>query len=323
MSELSPAAVPEKDQALRPRLRRIGEPLTPAERKIADYLLSDDPGLVFATGRMIARQTGVSAPSVSRFVAKLGYPSFGDLQGELRERLWASLQTPRERLRLDPHRAAGARILTEAFDLASENLRRSLQEIDPEEFEGCIGRLVGSGRIYVVGTHKGRVPALYLASQLGQMRHDVLLLAPSDHLAADILDAHSSDVLVAFVPRRTTPVLEDVIGHFARIGAYLVIIGDHFYEPRIQSPMLLFTLATRGTSAFDSYVALVAFADALVAGVASRRTASASGRMERLEALSARLDRWLPVPSRNARATTEAPEKRDSREESSGDGSNG
>src|SRR5262245_39420067 len=81
--------------------RRIRQAdLTPAERSIAAVVLDDYPRSALLSAGQLASTAGVSAASVSRFAAKLGYGSFAEVQEHLREELRARLESPSERLRV-------------------------------------------------------------------------------------------------------------------------------------------------------------------------------------------------------------------------------
>src|ERR1700755_2716197 len=58
-----------------------GHRLSPAQRRIAQYLLDHMPDSAFLSSVVLARRAGVSQPSVTRFAAALGfsgYPAFRD-----------------------------------------------------------------------------------------------------------------------------------------------------------------------------------------------------------------------------------------------------
>ncbi|MFB7758506.1 MurR/RpiR family transcriptional regulator, partial [Streptomyces sp. NPDC056121] len=54
---------------------KLGD-LSPAERKVARVLLANYPSAGFETVAVLAERAGVSAPTVIRFVGRLGYRGF-------------------------------------------------------------------------------------------------------------------------------------------------------------------------------------------------------------------------------------------------------
>ena len=190
--------------------------LTPAERSVAAAVLRDYPRSALLTGAQVASMAGVSPASVSRFAAKLGYASYAQVQEHLRTELRARLESPSERLRVSAQRRpAPADLLASAIERDIENLRRTLEVIDPQVFEALVARLARSdGRIYVGGSKKARVLADYLAVQLNQVRGRVTLLKMDDTLPDSILDVSSRDLLVVLQPRRASRAIVDTIRWF-------------------------------------------------------------------------------------------------------------
>src|SRR6202000_1982911 len=61
-----------------------GRRLSPAQRRIAQYLLDHMPDSAFLSSVTLARQAGVSQPSVTRFAAALGFSGYPALRDTLR-----------------------------------------------------------------------------------------------------------------------------------------------------------------------------------------------------------------------------------------------
>src|ERR1700759_1232589 len=61
-----------------------GRRLSPAQRRIAQYLLDHMPDSPFLPSGALARQAGVSQPSVTRFAAALGFSGYPALRETLR-----------------------------------------------------------------------------------------------------------------------------------------------------------------------------------------------------------------------------------------------
>src|ERR1700753_2151079 len=61
-----------------------GRRLSPVQRRIAQYLLDHLPDSAFLSSVALARQAGVSQPSVTRFAAALGFSGYPALRDTLR-----------------------------------------------------------------------------------------------------------------------------------------------------------------------------------------------------------------------------------------------
>src|SRR5262249_26081078 len=61
-----------------------GRRLSPAQRRIAHYLLENLPEVAFLSSMELADRVGVSQPSVTRFAAALGFSGYPELRAALR-----------------------------------------------------------------------------------------------------------------------------------------------------------------------------------------------------------------------------------------------
>ena len=66
--------------------------LSPAQRRIARYIIDHRTSAAFLTSQSIAQEVGVSQPSVSRFAATLGYEKFSDFKRALQA--WVHSDVP-------------------------------------------------------------------------------------------------------------------------------------------------------------------------------------------------------------------------------------
>src|SRR4051794_31653664 len=78
------------------RIRRSLGDLTKAERKVARVLLSGPPTVGLESAGQLAALAEVSGPTVSRFVARLGFERYAAFQQALRDDLSARLLSPVE-----------------------------------------------------------------------------------------------------------------------------------------------------------------------------------------------------------------------------------
>ena len=68
--------------------------LTDAERRVARELLTDYPAAGLGTSHSLAKAAGVSAPTVVRFAASVGFGGFTDMQHHLRAEISQSGSSP-------------------------------------------------------------------------------------------------------------------------------------------------------------------------------------------------------------------------------------
>ena len=81
--------------SLKDRLAAPDVALTPAERKVLRALLDDYPRLGLGPMARLARQAGVSDPTILRLVKKLGFAGYGEFQDALLIEVDDRLRSPR------------------------------------------------------------------------------------------------------------------------------------------------------------------------------------------------------------------------------------
>src|SRR6266508_899130 len=88
------------DRDLNNRIYASRERLSPQLCRVADYILANGNHAWFLNARAMAASAGVSAPTVVRFVRRLGYRGFQSFKRDLQENA---------REQLEPKKPAGKR----------------------------------------------------------------------------------------------------------------------------------------------------------------------------------------------------------------------
>ncbi|HTW05355.1 MAG TPA: MurR/RpiR family transcriptional regulator [Streptosporangiaceae bacterium] len=291
-----------------PPLARLAEAdLTGVEAKLADVLSQGYPEAALLSARSMAEAAGTSPASVTRFARKLGYSDFAELQAELAVDMRARLSSPPKRLTVDvpSRRKTTAELLRNVVARDRENLDATLSMIDEAMLDALMRRLAHGSRsqIYVTGSKKGSIVASYFAMQLAQLRRGVRLLSLSDLLADELLDMTGEDLLVIFEPRRATAMLVSLLTRARSVGAHVAAFTDEHPPGIIAESDFLFRTKVDAISVFDSYAAMFALCDALLAAVALHVPRVVRERAERLEELNDALSTWYQprmAPARDA-----------------------
>ncbi|MCL2780232.1 MAG: MurR/RpiR family transcriptional regulator [Actinomycetia bacterium] len=270
--------------------------LTAAEQRLADVVARRYPEAALLSAHALATAAEVSPASVTRFAKKLGYHDFNDLQTNLAVEMRARLSTPPGRLTASPpgrHKTT-IELLREVIARDRDNLNATLAMLDAELLESLRDRLARTPRssIYIVGSKKGGVVAAYFAMQLRQVRSRVFLLELNDRTSDQVLDMTADDLLVIFEPRRATAALVRLITECRALGMSVASFTDENPPAVIAKSEYLFRTKVDAVSILDSYAAMFALCDALLAALVQRNLASMRARTDRLEALNVAFDTW-------------------------------
>ncbi len=269
-------------QTVAERIVGDGAVLTPAERRVGQVIL-DDPELVaFGTVADLARRAETSGATVMRFAGRVGYRGFVGLQAAVQDELALRLRPATERIRQPaPSDVAGRTLAVEL-----ENLQATLGRVDRSQLDTAVALLAGRRTsVYLISGQASLGVATTMAGELGMLRAGVELVTGSSVAVAAVL-AHVApgDVVVAIDLRRYDRWVVDVVRTARAGGARVVAVTDSRLSPLAEGAAVAFAVSADGAGPFDSHIGVLALANAIVNGVAARLRASATERLDRVEA---------------------------------------
>ena len=261
--------------------------LTRAERQLAGALLTDYPALGLASITAVAQAAAVSTPTVVRMVRKLGFDSFGMFQEALRRELSATLANPIRKHERWAAEAPDAHMLNRFAEAVTANLRRTLAQIDPADFDAAARLLADRERhVFVAGGRITRSLADYLATHLQMIRPRVTALGTAPAVwPHHLIDLAARDVVVLFDIRRYETMLLRLAEMADQAGAAIMLFTDQWGSPIGKRATLAFHAAVEAPSAWDSSVAILSLAETLIAALQERSWDESRARVERLEDL--------------------------------------
>lgn len=255
-----------------------------AERRVARALLAAYPSAGLETVARLAQRAEVSAPTVLRFVHRLGFTGYHDFQDRLRDELRQDEKAP---LTPAPHDRPddSGDLLTAAASTFTGEIQRSLASLPQGELENATSALADPGsRVLIDGGRFSRLLAEYLELHLTQMRKQVELLPECDvRRAARLSEIGRRHVLVLFDYNRYEERLEQLARYGARSGATVVLFTDSRLSPAAASADVVLPTAVGSPSPYDSMVPAMAVTEIVIADVLRRAGDRARTRLERVE----------------------------------------
>ena len=266
--------------------------LTPTERKPALALLANYPVPGLEPVAQFAKRAGVSGPTILRLVAKLGFASYPRFQQALRDELELRVQAPLAKIGARPSgQWPEGDFVNQYGGAIVANIEASLSEVPRSEFNGALDLLADrSRRISLVGGRFSASVALQFYLHLRELRPRVQLVdGQTATWVEHLLDFGSKDVLIVFDIRR----YQDDVVRFAKEaaaqGADIVLFTDQWLSPIAAVARHVFALRTAIPSSWESFGALSALTEILVARLQAISWSEAKRRMERLEKIRHRL----------------------------------
>jgi DNA-binding MurR/RpiR family transcriptional regulator len=287
--------------ALKDRVRHLWRELSVSERRVAEHVLNTHPNVAFETVNSVATEAGTSARSVMRFIQKLGYPGFPQLQAELRSDIERRLSSPASRFRYGKESGQRDDARTESLKEAAENLQ-SVISLEPSDVRLAAQMLAQTrGSLLMFGAGKALAIATYLWFHLILIKPRSLLLQGSELEILDrLMDLGPDDLIVLFEFRRY-PRLGSIVASLAsQRKARLLVISDAATSPAAISANEVLVVRTVSHSLLDSYVGAIALTD-LLAELTIRELPekSLATRLELYDQLTSRADIFSPGGKRS------------------------
>ncbi|HEY1675069.1 MAG TPA: MurR/RpiR family transcriptional regulator [Streptosporangiaceae bacterium] len=284
-----------------------GRRLSPAQRRIAQYLLDHMPDSAFLSSVVLARRAGVSQPSVTRFAAALGfsgYPAFRDalrtialdapgaptLAGATGLHLTGTGGRPGPRGPAAGRDDAGHPMQAAVADEIA-NLQ-ALHELlaDPRVVTGLARELVTSVPLAVLGLRISAPLAEYFSFAARRIHPDVRCLTFGGSVVFDAL-LHVSEAggkwLVAFALPRYPAETVQALRFARRLGMRTAVISDVRFVPFAGDADVLLPAAVGTRLLFDSHAAPAVLAGVIVQAMADADPERAQERLREHEQLSA------------------------------------
>ena len=270
------------------QIRASFDRLTARERKAAQVLLTNYPAAGLAPVAEFAGRARVSAPTVLRLVAKLGYAGYPDFQRQLREELEAQLASPLAKPARRATSRSRERPLIDPFaEAATANIQGTFRHLPEQDFAAIVELLCDRRRgVHLIGGRFTDALARYLAAHLGLVRPHVWHVPTGVGFRRDhLLELKRRDVLIVFDIRRYK---DDVVAFgrdAAARGAEIVLLTDQWISPLSRQARHVLACRVAAPSRWDSNVALLAVIEALTAAATERLGDFARKRIEELEKL--------------------------------------
>lgn len=269
------------------RIQERMDTLTPSERQLVAVLLQDYPVAGLGSITELARQGGVSTPTVIRTARKLGFEGFPDMQGAIREEIAAQIKEPISRRDAGRANARDDHTLNQFADAVSSNIRNTLQRLNPDAFDAVVKILADPRRhVYLAGGRITRSNADYFFNHLQIIRPNVTLLSQTPNVWPQyLLDMGRKSVLVLFDIRRYETDLAKLAKLAKDRDCTIVLFTDQWGSPVSRQADHCFHALVEAPSSWDSTIAIMLIVEALIADIQAARWEDSKGRIEELESM--------------------------------------
>ncbi|UNK37890.1 MurR/RpiR family transcriptional regulator [Shinella sp. H4-D48] len=254
---------------VRTRIREAAGQLTASERKIANAILADYPFTGLENIQELAAKTGVSAPSITRFVSKIGCSGFQDLQRQLIAELKEGQRSPLD-LKTRQTPVGHSEFLSEYVRRIASVAQEMAATVSQAQFDILADLIADPSRnIFLLGGRVSDNVASFLSIHLRQIRSGIYHMSDNPEFWPEhVLRMRKKDVVLLFDFRRYQLSLARLAETIAQArGATIVVITDKWMSPAARSADHIVALPIEAGTAWDTVAAAIVLVEALIVRV--------------------------------------------------------
>ncbi len=276
------------DLRLLERLQALQGSLTESEKRMAEALLQQPELCAFESLRSFARNVGVNPSTLSRFVARLQYERYRDLQLELRSASLHSNASPLDRAMSDASRTDLSGQLLQSIEEDVEQIRWLTRPEMLSSLERAV-RLVSEtvGSVYVIGNGWNRALADMTAHRLALCCPKVESSSSLDLLGFGKLTGSSEkDCALVISTRRYSRRTLDMAATLHKRGVRVIGVTDSPASPLLRKSHMALVVPNARPGLFDSPTPLSSVLHALCVGVANMTSDQTVKRLTEIDAFN-------------------------------------
>jgi DNA-binding MurR/RpiR family transcriptional regulator len=257
--------------------------LSKGQKLIAEYILKNYDKAAFMTAAKLGNSVGVSESTVVRFANELDFSGYPKLQKALQELIKNKLTTV-QRLELSNDFVSSADALRGVLKADMENIRATLEKINPLIFEEVLNSIFKAETIYIIGLRSSTAMSEFLGFYLNIILKNVRVVRYGiSDIFEQMINLQQGDMLIGIgFPRYATKTINAL--DFAKSrGADVVAITDSLLSPLAAKADYTLIAQSNMASFVDSLVAPLSLINALIISVGMREKENVASTFNSLE----------------------------------------
>ncbi len=258
--------------------------LSKGHKKIAEYILAHYDKAAFMTASKLGNIVGVSESTVVRFATELGFEGYPEMQKALKEFTSNKLTTV-QRMEVMTDQLAGEDVLGKILNFDIDQIKRTMEEMDRDDFNTAVDTISEAKRIYVIGARSASVLARFIVFYFNIMFDNVKIIhtTSTSEMFEQILGIGEDDIMIGISFPRYSKHTIKAFKYAKDNGAKIIAITDSKASPLAQFADHLLLAHSDMASFADSLVAPMSLINALITAISLKRRDFVAESFERLE----------------------------------------
>jgi DNA-binding MurR/RpiR family transcriptional regulator len=268
------------------RLEQGLDRLSPAERRVAAYILQSKGDIAFETAESLARKLGLSAMTIGRLARNFGFENFKALKAALRIDGIAPPWLVGERFGNFIAHTRDGDALKHSLDLEIQATVEVYELVLTPTWTQAVTTLARVGAIHVAGFQTERGLALTLTNLLQYVRPNVLSVDGEAGNYAQVLANNDYDAcLVIIDTNRHSRMAKELATAAHAQSIPVIIITDRFCDWGSDVSAMILSVSTETGFFWSSTVAVASLINLLVNGVVSHLGPDVEERLQKMSKL--------------------------------------
>lgn len=276
--------------------QRVAEKLpnmSKAQEKIAKYILSHPNSTPFLTVEKLAKMSGVSIATVTRFVIFLGYSGYPEFLKDTQESMQQQVNNS-ERIKLGRNKSSSTDdSIYEIFEEDVNNIKTTVENLNLFEIRKCVNFLLKAKRIYIVAKRSSASLAVFLKYYLDLMFNNVVIVENIEQMPKQINRDCGEDVIIGISFDKYARSTVEIFSHLKRKGATTIAITDNMLSSLVPYVDVTLTAVSKGSKAIESFVAPLSLINALIISIEAEKEECFASNVQILEEAMKKFDLFI------------------------------
>lgn len=267
--------------------------MSKSQEKIAKYILSHPNSTPFLTVEKLAKLSGVSIATVTRFVIFLGYKGYPEFLKDTQESMQEQVSKS-ERIKVDCEKNSDEeKEIYNIFEEDLNNIKLTMEELNLYELRKAVDLLLGAKRIYIVSRRSSTVLGTFLKYYLDLMFNNVNLIENIEQIPKQISEACDEDVVIGISFEKYARSTVEIYTHLKKEGATTIAITDNMLSPLVPYSDVTLTAISKGSTLIESFSAPLSLINALIACVEKEKKDYFNSNVELLDEAWRKFDLFI------------------------------
>ncbi len=246
--------------------------LSKGHKLIANFILENYDKAAFMTAASLGKSIGISESTVVRFAYRLDYQGYRDLQKDLQELIKSKLTTIQRIKLIESEYLDETNTMTKIMQRDMENIKKTINGIDVEEFDKAIDLVLRSKKKYIVGLRSSSFLAGYLGFYMNFLMEDVHIInSESNDIFEQLLRMKSDDVIIVITFPRYSRRIIDVLDFAKKRKTPIITLTDSLISPSAKAADISLTASSDMISFIDSLVAPMSLINSFIIALGNLR----------------------------------------------------